>query len=647
MGARGPRYRFFAGKGGVGKTTLAAARAVALARGGARTLCLSTDPAHSLGDVLGVRLGANPLRVKQAHGQLFAAELDADAALVRWLAARKPVLHTLAGRGTYLDDDDLDRLMALSLPGVDELVGLLEVKRLAAGFDEVVVDTAPTGHTLRLLAMPKTLRDLAQLLDDMQAKHRFLGESLGGRHRPDDADAVIAEVDAEGRALEALLRDPARVRFHWVALPEELPLRQAREGLDALAREGIAVEALLVNRATPEGEPCLLCDGRRAEEQRLLAQAGQRFPGLKLLMVPAQPAPPQGPQALEALAAQLSPVSNRARARSTRTRVHQSPGGDVLAALAPAGCRLLLVGGKGGVGKTTCAAALALSLAHQHPHQRILLLSTDPAHALGHALDVSLGDVARAVPGGPQNLLARELDAQAMLARQRARHRAAVDALFDALRGGSALDPAFDRQVVQDLVELSPPGLDELFGMLGVIDALFPAAGQRGFDTVVVDTAPTGHTLRLLALPPAALEWVQALLAILLKYRQLLSLGQLAQDLVQLSRELKQLGALLRDPVRARFVAVTRPEALPVVETRRLLGRLRTLGMPVGPVLVNAMTPAGCARCQRTSAEERRRLGPASFGPGAPAMIAAPALALPPRGPPALSAFARSWSPLA
>ena len=171
----------------MGKTTCSAAAAIGLAEGGRRVLVVSTDPAHSLGDALGRRLGPRPRRVAVRRGRLDAVELDADAALVRWLDERRERLATIALRGTYLDRDDVERFLSLSLPGTDELIGLLELSRLARGraYDEVVVDTAPTGHTLRLLQMPATLREIATVLDDMQGKHRFLARSLGGRYRPD------------------------------------------------------------------------------------------------------------------------------------------------------------------------------------------------------------------------------------------------------------------------------------------------------------------------------------------------------------------------------------------------------------------------------------------------------------------------------
>src|SRR6267378_6636053 len=105
-------------------------------------------------------------------------------------------------------------LFRLSLPGVDELIGLIELRRLSRGFDEVVVDTAPTGHTLRLLSMPATLKKLAQVLDDLQAKHRAIAASLRGSVRKDAADALIEELQEDARGLDALLRS-ADAEFHW------------------------------------------------------------------------------------------------------------------------------------------------------------------------------------------------------------------------------------------------------------------------------------------------------------------------------------------------------------------------------------------------------------------------------------------------
>jgi TRC40/GET3/ArsA family transport-energizing ATPase len=726
-------FRFFGGKGGVGKTTTAAATALAAAERGRRVLLVSTDPAHSLGDALERRLSARPTRIATRRGALAAVELDADRALERWLAARRRPLRTIAARGTYLDEDDVDRLLALSLPGVDELIGLVELHRLAraAPRDDVVVDTAPTGHTLRLLAMPDTLARIAGVLADMLAKHQFLGESLAGAHRRDAADALVAEIEGEARALHELLRDPARCRFTWVLVAEPLALEEARDGVRTLVEAGIAVDQIIVNRVTPAAGHCALCAARAVAERDVIARLPDLFPGRRLSRVPALEREPRGVSALRRVrpagrrvrgshggdsitgsprlsaaartaaprraaaretlhglashggdsitgsprlsAAARTPAPRRAAARETLHRL-ASHGGDSitgsprlsaaartaaprraaardttadwLEALAPAGVRVLAFAGKGGVGKTSAAAAVALALASSRPDARILVLSTDPAHSLGDALGLPLGDDERPVPGVP-GLAARELDAEAAFAMRRERYRASVDEVFDALLRGSRFDVAYDRDVVRELIDLAPPGLDELFGILSLLDALL-GRERKAYDVVVLDMAPTGHALRLLAMPDAALEWVHALLAILLKYRSVVGLGEFASDLLEVARDLRELTALLRDPARTRVVAVTRPAALPRLETARLVRGLRRLRIFVGAVLVNAMTPPGCQRCRSAADAERREIAALatavrSAGGRRYAMISAPIEAPPPHGVAGLARWLRRW----
>jgi arsenite-transporting ATPase len=257
-----------------------------------------------------------------------------------------------------------------------------------------------------------------------------------------------------------------------------------------------------------------------------------------------------------------------------------------------------------------------------------------------------IGDAVRAVRVGAREFGAREVDAARLLGARRAAYLEAVQDVFDALRGGSSFDPAFDRTVVEDLIDLAPPGIDELFGMLAVIEAL----GERGpFDTVVLDTAPTGHALRLLQMPDAALEWVHAFMAILLKYRQVIGLGDLGADLLELSRDLRRLQALLRDRAHTRAFAVTRAAELPRLETGRLVRELRRLGLPLGGVIVNALTPPGCPRCRAAAEAERRVVGELARDVratrrGPATILAAPALVPPPRGVAALARWRRNWT---
>ena len=671
------RLHFFAGKGGVGKTTCAAATAIVAAQAGQRVAVISTDPAHSLGDAIGRPLGPAPRRVPVRAGVLEAIELDADRALARWLARRRPTLSTIAERGTYLDDEDLERLLRLSFPGVDELMALVELARLAerGRYELVVVDTAPTGHALRLLGMPGTLRRIAAVLNDMYAKHRFLADSLGRGYQADAADRLIEELDADGRRLTALLHDPARCRFTWLLVPERLALEETRDGVAALAAEGLRVGELVVNRLTPSPDtPCTLCDGRRVEEARVVAQARRAFGALPLRAIPARSEEPRGVRALgvvgrllhsRAAVVSSGPATGCDRQggapplwprdwRGARRQVTSStPGRSVtggqldswLDLIAPASVRLVIVAGKGGVGKTTCAAGLAIALARRRARARVLLLSADPAHSLGDALGGPLGDDECAVPRAPAGLRARELDADRALARMRERYRGAVEDTFDSLLRGSRFDVAYDRQALHGLMDLAPPGLDELFAVLSIIEALVER--QPPCDIVVLDAAPTGHALRLLEMPATALAWVHALLAILLKYREIVGLGEVATELVATARRLRELTALLADSERARVVAVTRAAALPQRETARLLARLHQLRIAVPAVLVNALTSGSCRCCRRARRVERQVLAALCRGRGtrrrAWSMISAPAVAPPPRGVAGLERWTRTW----
>jgi arsenite-transporting ATPase len=630
----------FGGKGGVGKTTSAAAEAVRRAEEGKRVLVVSTDPAHSLGDALAMKLEAAPRRIGTRRGELLAVELDADRALDRWLEEREPVLREIASRGTYLDDEDIESLFRLSLPGVDELVGLLELRRLASGgpWDEVIVDTAPTGHTMRLLETPDALRRIAQVLDDMLAKHRFLAASLGGRHRVDRTDELASELAEDAESLKEELRDPARTSFVWVLVPEAVVLEETRRGLARLVELGVHVGEVRINRVTPAPErACDSCSARVRGEGAILAAACTLAPRVRI--APACDEEPRGVPALRALAARVGPCPWNAAARPfakprPARAVRRAP--EWLDTLAPRGVRLVIVGGKGGVGKTSAAAAIALRLAAR---DKVLLLSADPAHSLGDVLGVPLGDEPRRVA---PRLFARELDADGAFAAQRKRYRDAVDEIFARILRGP-LDAAYDRAVVEDLIDLAPPGIDELFAVLALTDALF---GNRGgaYDAVVLDTAPTGHTLRLLALPDAALEWVHALMKILLKYKGVLGLGDMAQDLVDAARKLKALVGLLHDRARTRFVPVSRAGAVVRAETERLVLTLRARGIPLAPVLVNAETPPGARLCRRCAARAKIEAREARvLARTARDMLFAPLVYPPPRSPQALREWSDEW----
>jgi arsenite-transporting ATPase len=637
---------------------------VAASRAGERVLVVSTDPAHSLGDALGVRLSARPTRpARRPAPTLEAVELDAPRAFARWLAAHRQALGDIIEHGTWLDRDDVDALLGLSIPGIDELIGLIEIGRLAESrtYSLIIVDTAPTGHTLRLLAAPATVAAVATVFDEMQREHRVIREQLARVGRPEAADRLIGMLADQARHTAAWLRDPRRSAFHWVLLPEELSVAESEDGLAALDRAGVPVTEVIINRVTPDGAACPICDRRRADERRAIAQVLRRLGRtrrVRVIFIPAQLREPRGIAALAPIGTQLTaphtrrPADLKVRTTTARAAAYSLPKGERTIAIesmdALRGARLLLFGGKGGVGKTTCAAAAALRLARANRARRVLLLSTDPAHSLGDVFGVTVGDRARSIPGAARNLRVRELDAAAALAARRADLEAALHEIVAAFGVDSEASAG---RGVSELMDLAPPGVDELLGVLSLsASAARESLGSNDdSDLIVLDTAPTGHALRLLEMPAAAREWVRVLMRVLLKYRALVRPGQLGAELLELSKSIGRLQELLHDPAATRFIVVTRAAEVPRLETDRLIARLRRLHLAAPAIVVNALTlaPGTCARCRATAAAERAELAVIRRRcrrAGRECVIILTPLAAPaPRGVAALDRWASTW----
>lgn len=645
-----PRFRFVGGKGGVGKTTCAASIAVAAARNGARTLLISTDPAPSLADALRRPLSSVPRPVSVGRGVLHAVEIDARRAFDRWLGGRQAALEQIALRGTWLDQDDIASLLRLSLPGIDELAGLLEIQRAGRNrrFDFIVVDTAPTGHTLRMLAMPEVLRTLARVLERMQAKHRVMVEALRGSYASDDADALIEELEDDANSLSTLLRDPELCQLSWVTLAEPLSIAETLDAAGALAEIGIHIHEVIVNRVTPPPpRRCGWCDGRRVVERRAIASLERALPGTLAFEVTARTREPRGAAVLATIGAEIAAAN---AVRSTTVRTPCSVGwradlpGQGPVRLAGRDTRLVLFGGKGGVGKTTCAAAAALALAAELPSRQVMLLSTDPAHSLGDVLGQTIGNDPVRLHRGPVNLRLRAIDANRQFDAIRERYASSVDDWFDRLTSGRHsgvhVDASHDRAVLHGLIDLAPPGIDELAAVVDVVDMVESSPNNL----VVMDTAPTGHALRLLEMPALVHDWTKALMSILLKYQAVASLEEFGPVLLRLSQGLGRLRRLLADADRTSFVAVTRGAELPRLETIDLLRRLAETGIHVSAIIVNAVGRGSCARCRAEAATERRQIARLKKDrPRRSEMVIAPAEMPPPFAPAALGRWQRRW----
>ncbi|MEX2179982.1 MAG: ArsA family ATPase [Gemmatimonadaceae bacterium] len=609
-----PRTTLVVGKGGVGKTTCAAALAIRAAERGDATLVLTTDPARALPDVLDHPVGATPAPVAHAPG-LQAQALDTVALRADFLARWGDVLRDILDRGTYLDEADIAPMVETALPGGDEIFAALELARLLAdgasappaqgAHRRLFVDTAPTGHTLRLLELPATFRALVRLLDAMQDKHRYMVRTLTRGYRADAADAFLTEMAVLVTALDDSLRDPRRCAALMVANPQPLVVEETSRYVAALRALEVHVAAIVWNNANVPC-PAEALHGIPAFTVARLAEWPTGSDGLHRWLAALRPVRSGAPAAAAPEIQSLGATHASPAIRDDRRRLLRS---------------LTIVAGKGGVGKTTVACALALDAASDH---RTLIVSTDPAPSVADAFGQPIADADTPIPGVPV-LFARQMDATAAFARLRDEYAANVDALF-ATFGARGVDLAADRAIARDLLALAPPGIDEVYALSLIADALFDGR----FETVVVDPAPTGHLLRMLEMPQLALAWTHQLMRLMLKYRDATGLGETAKELLEFSKRLRALETLLMDADRCGVVLVTLHEPVVLAETERLAREVRARGAHVSGLVLN----------RADNAPDHARPLPV---PDAPMHFEAPAVMPPPAGVSALARWAATW----
>jgi arsenite-transporting ATPase len=540
------RHLFFTGKGGVGKTSLASACAVQLAEAGRRVLLVSTDPASNLDEVLETRLSDTPTRVTGVPG-LSALNIDPEAAAAayreRMVGPYRGLLPEAAIRSM---EEQFSGGCTVEIAAFDAFAALLAGTGVAGDFDHVVFDTAPTGHTLRLLTLPSAW---SEFLSTNTSGTSCLGPLAGLEHNRSIYAAAVAA-----------LTDAAVTTVVLVARPETAALREAERSRHELAELGVANQVLAINGlfdASSE-DPVAQAMARRHRDALAALPAG-----LAALPRSGTGFIARGLVGLEALRALLHPVQSP----TTASPAPEMPALALPPGLAPlvddierAGHGLVMTMGKGGVGKTTVAAAVAVALAARG--HRVLLSTTDPAAHLAWSLD-------EAVPG----LTVQRIDPTAEVAR----HRDEVLA-----RAGAGLDPSARAMLEEDL---RSPCTEEI----AVFRAFAATVAQATHGFVVLDTAPTGHTVLLMDAAEAYHREVGR------------TRGDLPEAVVNLLPR-------LRDPEFTRVLVVTLAEATPVHEAERLQDDLRRAGIePFAWVIEQSLLASGTTdpvlaergRCER------------------------------------------------
>jgi len=584
----------FGGKGGVGKTTCATATALMISRHhpGSHFLLVSTDPAHSLSDSLADDCLLPP--------NLKILELNAREALAEFKQKHAWKLREIATRGTFFDEDDISQFLDLSLPGLDELMAFLEITMLADAhrYECIMVDTAPTGHTLRLLEMPGLIRKWLSALDALLAKHRYMKMVFSHSSSRDEIDRFLDEMSALIGGMEALLQDPTRCCFIPVMLAEAMSVCETLALIGELRRLKMTVSDVVVNRIYPDNS-CPACADARSGQMKELADllsAGSVF-RIRFWGLPFYPAEVRG-QGLDSFWDGITPLSRATLPIPTvRPRAPQPIIVESTPESPPGDAALLIFAGKGGVGKTTLACATAMRLAQDRPGKEILLFSTDPSHSLSACLDMRVrANPTRMLPG----LTAMAIDAQAEFQELKSRYAEELQRFMKSLL--KDVDLAFDRSVMEKIFDLAPSGLDEVMALTRVTDLL--VTGKH--DLVVLDSAPTGHLIRLLELPELFDQWLKVFFGILLKYRAVFRLQEISMRLIRMSKNLKKLKALLVDPARAALYVVAIPTEMAFEETKDLMAACERMKIHVPALYLNQATRA--VDCSLCSALHQREL---------------------------------------
>src|SRR5215469_3743379 len=593
---------FFLGKGGVGKTTIAAAYACWRAHSNRRqrVLLLSTDPAHSLGAVLDRKLPPKLIAVSiSKRAQLAVHEIDAEQRFRKFLDRYREPLIAAIESGTVFTREEIQPLLSSTLPGMAEMAGLLAIDdALQSGrFDCVVVDTAPFGHTLRLFQLPESFQKLLRFLEISSSRDAILAAHFGGR-----VPAPSPLLGEWRQILESLLIDlRQRARLVLVTTPEMFALQESLR-VGALMRAmspPLQFEELVLNRMVDRDSRCPTCKAQYREGMGARALLRREFPRLPLRHAPDDGAPILGPARLVRLGQQVFGDHGRqfkALAPRMTSKLRLLP-----AAWPDVPQQLAITVGKGGVGKTTVSAAMAVHLRTANKTQ-VAVCSTDPAPSLDDVFEQPVDGELRPMGDDP-GMLAAEIDAPAAFHAWAAQMKEKISDVLSTKSGGVHVDLWFERLLFEALLDVVPPGLDEVFGVLHLSTLLGPNRTRRGSEggqfKLILDMAPTGHALELLRTPERILHWSRLLLKSLAAHRKLPFARDAGAEIAQFASNVRGLAGRLHDRSGTAAWVVMLAEPLPDRETERLIRELRALQVPIAGLIVNRLLMVRGDRCPR------------------------------------------------
>lgn len=527
-----PRFLFFTGKGGVGKTSLACATAISLADLGLRVLLVSTDPASNVGQVFGISIGNKITSIGAVPG-LSALEINPQEAAQAYRdKIVNPVRGLLPDKVVKAIEENLSGACTTEIAAFDEFTDLLVDAELTADYDHIIFDTAPTAHTIRLLQLPSAWRDF---LEQGKGDASCLGPLAGlEKHRSQYQSAVD------------ILADPKRCRLVLVARAQKTALKEVARTHEELTAIGLTTQFLVINGLLPQAETMRddLAASVFQREQKALAAMPKVLDLLPCDRIHLKPFNLVGIDALRQLL-----IEDLTKRNPDNEAIHHALSFPALSSLidriADDGCGLIMLMGKGGVGKTTMAATIAVNLAHRG--LPVHLTTSDPAAHLNETLS-----------GVMDNLIVDRIDPHIETERYRQRVLKTKGANLDT-QARAALEE-----------DLRSPCTEEI----AVFQAFSRIIREAGKKFVVMDTAPTGHTLLLLDATGAY-------------HREIIK--QMDQSITHYTTPMMQ----LQNPKQTKILLVTLAETTPVMEASHLQDDLRRAGIePWAWVINNSIAAA-------------------------------------------------------
>jgi arsenite/tail-anchored protein-transporting ATPase len=590
-----PRISFFIGKGGVGKTTVAASYALwrASKRPHKPLLLLSTDPAHSLSDVLRVQLTDEP---RKLYARLFGREIDASAELQRFMSSNREHILKVIEKGSFFTAEEVAPLLDATLPGMAEIAGLLAVDEAleSNSYDEIIVDTAPLGHTLRLFDMPGHFAQLLEFLRTASSRDELLAATFAQRRLA--PDPFLEKWSAMvGRLRSALVSKDSQLLM--VTTPEAFAVAETLRASDWLRDENdddIPVGTIILNRSIAARNGCDSCDRRMKALRSARKQLSEVYPDTRILRGEDPGAPLLGVDQLSAFGRHI--FEEKPLRVTLKVPTELSDPKFERAEWPTEDREMAFTVGKGGVGKTTISAALALRT--RAIEQRVVnICSTDPAPSLDDVFRAEVGEDLEPVFNDP-GLRAAEINAVDEYQKWASQMQRRVDeGLTNEGERGLHLDLTYDRELLNALLDVVPPGVDEIFAILRISEIV-----DRG-ECLIIDMAPTGHAIDLLKTPERLLSWTRMLLKTLAANRTLPLARDAGVEVATIQHRVRELAAMMKNHECSSVDVVMLPELLPDRETRRLLRTLKEIGVGVRRVFINRVMindPGDCLRCRRS-----------------------------------------------